>query len=380
MKILIQIDQKSSLAAGFDAPHSTEVFNLDPGRVPEELRGWLSECYDLRTGEIYSKVQSILHSWSEDRGDWSAKLTMTLPITEPRVLDALVQLNQEYRAARGRYRAWKLESDAAARAATLAVIAAGPQRYIQHYRLVDGKLQELGWMDTWCHPRESARARVELWRVTWPANWDESVVNSPEGQAVLAECERRNALAMARALADAQAAQTAADAKKIEQAAVAAAAAAARRTQLEGVLERLGTPAQQGRYAAGLLDLEAEALPLLESEVFAPVDALGLGRHTPITEDDVRSLLDTTEYPEPECMEITLTELEPAKTATDDEWELLGKIRAALPGATVTLMVENGWAKNHEDDADLYRNAIRVSITVGAITLERDYASPLGDY
>ena len=344
------------------------------------MRGWFSECYDLRTGEIYSKVQSILNSWSEDRGDWSAKLTMTLPITEPRVLDALVQLNQEYRAARGRYRAWKLESDAAARAATLAVIAAGPQRYIQHYRLVDGKLQELGWMDTWCHPRESARARVELWRVTWPANWDESVVNSPEGQAVLAECERRNALAMARALADAQAAQTAADAKKIEQAAVAAAAAAARRTQLEGVLERLGTPAQQGRYAAGLLDLEAEALPLLESEVFAPVDALGLGRHTPITDGEVRDMLDPDEYPEPEFVGIIADELDDAKTATDAEWEVMEKIRALLPGAMVKLMTENRWAKDHSEDADLFRNAIRVRAAVGAIALERDYASPRGDY
>jgi hypothetical protein len=156
---------------------------------------------------------------------------------------------------------------------------------------------------------------------------------------------------------------------------------AAVQAQLESVLERLGTAAQKGRYAAGLLNLEDEIIPLLKMEAFKPLEALNLKPHEKITASDVRDLL-PADWEEPELAEVRFHDPHDADLATDEEWVVMEAIRAALPESVVKLQTHNGdidWDQPGYA-ADLYRNSLLVSITVGAITLSTRYSSPRGDY
>ena len=77
MKILIPIDQKGSLAAGIEAPNSTEIFDLPIGKVPEMVRLFIVDRYNPATYKL---------------ADPAARLV--LPLTEQKVIAWLVDYNR----------------------------------------------------------------------------------------------------------------------------------------------------------------------------------------------------------------------------------------------------------------------------------------------
>lgn len=128
MKLLINIDQKGSIAAGLEAPHSTETFELPIADVPESLRKWLSDNYNLKSGEVKASAQRNPSGWCSDYGDWSESLTLSHPLTVPRVVAALEALKRDHE-----YHvkdvAERLERDKAEDLSRVrAAIAAGPIR------------------------------------------------------------------------------------------------------------------------------------------------------------------------------------------------------------------------------------------------------------
>lgn len=52
MKLLVHIDQKASIAAGCDAPHSTALLEFDPALLSAEARKVVADNIDLATGRV----------------------------------------------------------------------------------------------------------------------------------------------------------------------------------------------------------------------------------------------------------------------------------------------------------------------------------------
>lgn len=120
MKLLVNIDQKASVAAGYDAPHSTEVIDIPAANMPEDLRAEIAKVWDPSNGQVnadkfgYTRYSDI------------PSLVIGHPITEDRVINQL-RVMIDARMARQA----KLDADAAELAAIKqakldAVIAAAP--------------------------------------------------------------------------------------------------------------------------------------------------------------------------------------------------------------------------------------------------------------
>jgi hypothetical protein len=52
MKLLLSIDQKASLLAGLDAPHSSLMLDISPASIPADHRAILMPCYDVASGRV----------------------------------------------------------------------------------------------------------------------------------------------------------------------------------------------------------------------------------------------------------------------------------------------------------------------------------------
>ena len=52
MRVLVNINQKAAIAAGINAPRSTETIEVDPAEIPEECRALFADWYNLNTGRV----------------------------------------------------------------------------------------------------------------------------------------------------------------------------------------------------------------------------------------------------------------------------------------------------------------------------------------
>lgn len=52
MKLLLEIDQAASLIAGFDAPDSTKLIDINPAAIPADIRAKVLVGYDVASGKI----------------------------------------------------------------------------------------------------------------------------------------------------------------------------------------------------------------------------------------------------------------------------------------------------------------------------------------
>jgi hypothetical protein len=80
MNFLIEIDQIRSIRAGYDAPHSTRVIDIDASKIPDAIREVLMENYNL------VQKKALI-------GDKPVKII--LPLTEDKVPDAMKQIYGE---------------------------------------------------------------------------------------------------------------------------------------------------------------------------------------------------------------------------------------------------------------------------------------------
>lgn len=83
MKVLVNIDQRGALAAGIDAPHSTQTIELDPALIPEDVRGIFSEQYDFKTGDVSIRT----YNWAGD-AEFRFGVSLIPPITPERFIAA----------------------------------------------------------------------------------------------------------------------------------------------------------------------------------------------------------------------------------------------------------------------------------------------------
>lgn len=156
--------------------------------------------------------------------------------------------------------------------------------------------------------------------------------------------------------------------------------------QLEDVLARLGTPHQQARYRAGLLNLYQEAKPLLEDELFAPLVPLNLALYTAITPNDVlEHEYGPGEYDESlTCPELWLIgRAVITDKATDTERNIMAQIQAALPGAKIVLFRHRLGLEGPKEGEYAFsrcRNHIIVTLATEGGSITRNFASPRGDY
>jgi hypothetical protein len=52
MRLFIPIDQRASIAAGLEAPHSTRIVDVPVERIPAPIRSYIAQTYDLPSGEL----------------------------------------------------------------------------------------------------------------------------------------------------------------------------------------------------------------------------------------------------------------------------------------------------------------------------------------
>ncbi len=82
MKLYIDIDQKASIAAGYEAPASSAVYELPVETIPAQLRAYIAPYWDPATGRLKAEYEI-------QPGD--ASLRMPHPLTDASVLAALCQ-------------------------------------------------------------------------------------------------------------------------------------------------------------------------------------------------------------------------------------------------------------------------------------------------
>ena len=351
MKLLVNIDQKASILAGINAPHSTETFDLDPARLTPELRAFVSEFIDLRTGEICASVRTSERSWSTANGDWDAKLTISKPITPETVAAGLESLRAAWLDAKSKAAEIQAKKQAIAKAKAEAI------RGQALAALRDRKTST-------CNHHVAGYGYVWYQSPDWPYDTQADVLESPAALAWISECVAKKQAAI-------EDASQAAAAK----AAAAKAAIDRRRTELQAAVRRLGTPTQIGRMERGLMDIEREGKALLHSEAFEPLAAAGLVPYDVITAAEVRREAESCEadgyYADVNCSFNSY----PEKEITDDEFNQITAIEKALPGAKAVVHEHVGFLDGHSgpDDPDVRRRSIDVSLTAGEITLTQSY-------
>ena len=81
MKLLVPINQRGSIAAGTEAPHSTEVYDFPVEQIPAEIRPLIAEQYDPVTGTLADKTPQGKHVTGVPR--------VIRPVTDEKVRDYL---------------------------------------------------------------------------------------------------------------------------------------------------------------------------------------------------------------------------------------------------------------------------------------------------
>jgi hypothetical protein len=82
MKLLVNINQKASIVAGYDATNSTEVIEIAAADIPQDLRAEVAEMWDAATGKINPSIGYTTYSEIPT-------LTLAMPITRDAVIERL---------------------------------------------------------------------------------------------------------------------------------------------------------------------------------------------------------------------------------------------------------------------------------------------------
>jgi hypothetical protein len=145
-------------------------------------------------------------------------------------------------------------------------------------------------------------------------------------------------------------------------------AAARRAAQFANWLETRAPDSMRKRAARGLLP-EEDLIAAIRNEAYAPLD--GLKRFERLTDEDVRAGIDADDD-----QEVCYATRE-AKSAHDEDLDMMERIESLRPGATCTLVEHAGWLGDYigEDGPEVTRYAVRVAVKVGELEFTREYAA-----
>ena len=367
MKLLIHINQKESIRKGENAPDSTQVFDLDPGCLPDDLRDFFAEHLDLKTGELGWGFGAF-----GSNGRW---LTITIPITKEAVIAEIAAMKAVKDAHLAQVKANEEENKRKITAETLAVLkdrkVTRAETPVRVQRQSDGSISVK--RDSNYHSgTEYGRTASYPW-AAWPYYRDNAVLETEEAKAWLLELDAAKEKAIAEATAIAVEAM-----ERAEKATLEAEQKAVRLTaQLEAALIRLGTPIQRERHKRGLLDLEKDMTAAISREAFAPLNDIPAIRPVAERRTQVVADLDEDDAENYGISDVTWKNRETCGTITDAEMELILKIESILPDVEVEVLNQNGVI---ETDAEYLASVnfrwLSVTLHVGELTLSRNYASP----
>jgi len=350
MKLYININQQASIAAGHDAPNSSEIVEIPAASIPEAIRPLVAACYDPATGKLARAIGTAaadaMGMECVDIGcpvPLSENPSLTQPITDERVVGALIAWADQTRATLANAHAQWSRRRADWTAETLAILT--ERRTVTAH--VGATNDHVAYQEI---------------RANWPyANRDATVIASPEAQAWLAEIATTNAAALAAATAKRAADIAAADAKR------------AWTTQY---LQKHAPADMLERHEAGVLP-SAELLDLIESHAF---ELLGLAPYAPITDDEIRAACD--QHPSYDC-ECDTMRRDGAEIGTysADLWERAKAFRAALAAAalaagstTCKIYFEQGRTRHQAWEDGISRPYAEVTVIYGPYTFSRRFA------
>ncbi|HTA46376.1 MAG TPA: hypothetical protein VK789_28230 [Bryobacteraceae bacterium] len=87
MKLLINIDQRASLAAGYEAPTSTAIVDIPIKAFPDTMRAAIASNYDPRT-------KRLIFPFGDEAG--GKEVTLPHPISDVKVLAEIKRLYTEW--------------------------------------------------------------------------------------------------------------------------------------------------------------------------------------------------------------------------------------------------------------------------------------------
>lgn len=238
MKLVIPVDQKASIAAGFEAPHSTEVFNIPAENIPQHIRQYIADRYDPASGKLSDYAPSI-SSWRQLRPIVPGMVAPLSPDTVLTWLESYYKIHQEAMAEERN----KDEDDQRQRLnETLDVLQERKTKNLNEY-----VSEYVG--------HENVAVYYTYKTPAWPHNPTESVTNSSDAGDWEAELEEAQEQARAEAIVKLAALVE----QKKTKAECGEKNKAARKQKLADWVNELGTDSQQERLAADLLP-EAEVL------------------------------------------------------------------------------------------------------------------------
>lgn len=338
MKILTRVNQRASVAAGQDAPHSTYIYDIQPDQLPEDLRKWVADCWKPSTGEISATVH-------RDGSTYSETPEITLPATWDELIRALTYLregNANIEAVREKKRLEKISQIADA-------LREQKTELCHSYVCSPGRASNVGY-DYQGFPFADTTDEAEA-----------AIAQVPGAKEWLADLERGKAKARADAEAESQRRVAACEKEDAEKAAAEQAVATFKRDWIT----QHGSDNQRGRLAAGMLS-DDEIIATITDATFATVTVEPYQR---LTKTDVDC---ECEYGEGCKVEFSSNDED---EATAEQWEAMESLRKLLPsGSTVKLR----WHQAEREDCKqiVTRHSLRASMPVGPLIVTRHFACP----
>ncbi len=318
MKLLIPIDQKASIAAGFDAPSSTETFELPAANIPEDIRGYIAEQYDPTIGKLIDSPSRSYRTLDRVR-----IAGMIQPLTSERVVEWLRAYYASHQAAINTYQQRKQAEADKARSEAAEVLRIRKTRTST---------------ETIC--RGGSYKTVKFQHPDWPkGEWTaiEDIATSEEARLWATALEASNQAAKDSARAEMEAEEEARKRKQAEEARF-----------IRAWITTQGTESQRERQEAGLLP-EHEAIQAI-------TDATIPGE----------------EFEPTTCRNAAIS------TLPDEQWQRWKAMKAGLPAGAKLAEIECGSECRNRDEfadyedvpaLDFYR--ARVEVTVGPLIVSK---------
>ena len=368
MKLLVHIDQKASIAAGCDAPHSTALLEFDPALLSAEARKVVADNIDLATGRV------TLHGlWGDGRSCRSCPV-IPAPVSMERALaelesDVAKFLRQQAEEAKA-----KADQAAAAEAKTQHWLAT-PDAELLVYKTAADLRSTYGTScldadgDFCPYNSDATGIRASLqWvpddtRIALKPDLTSDPGPRREKQLRLIDLARAHNLPIYHAaIAFHQAEQQAMSER-----------AARTQADITTTINTLGSDAQKARLARGLMQD-----PLQEATTLATDDAfkiIPLDVATPPAPEDIPI---PQEVDEPELYDVERDE-RPAKALNDEEMvAFIGAekiLQTALPTATIQPWLL-GITRDHSDIPWQRKLVVRVTLPHALGQLTRDFELP----
>lgn len=344
MKLLININQTGSLAAGHEAPNSTEMVDYPLANVPNDFRPIIARCYDPATGALRTSVNlkdaaaALGIPYEEVYTSCVPMFQMTHPLTPETIGAAIANwvdgIKAKIQASNERAELNRIER----KNRTLDVLAKRQTNTSREYT-------HGGWN------------RIAPY---WPYDADASVINSLEAQAWVAELAALNAEAEAAAIEREETSKRANEADR-----------QAKLAYNAEFVAKHATPDQQERFAAGVLP-SAELLRVIEDYAFEPMT--GTPEYKPITDDEIRAQCDQDQCEGGDCECGTCDRDEPVSKYSAEIWAELKRLRAMLPGSTISVVRHQGTTKAQAWEDGITRYAAVVQVQAGPYHFKREYA------